>query len=138
MRSSKSPSWTIVNGWGGPPSTRTSTVRHRGAQTRNVAPPSWRLAPSPFIRSNGGARGAGRNIAGGKRHAHMGYPFCLVLHTHLPMVVNHGRWPHGSDWLCEATFECYLPLLDVAHRLLADGIKAKWTLNVSPVLTEQL
>src|SRR5438093_1203474 len=41
----------------------------------------------------------------------MGYPFALVLHTHLPMVVNHGRWPHGSDWLNEAAFECYLPLL---------------------------
>src|SRR5438105_2959085 len=41
----------------------------------------------------------------------MSYPFSLVLHTHLPMVVNHGRWPHGSDWLNEATFECYLPLL---------------------------
>src|SRR6266849_3760060 len=68
----------------------------------------------------------------------MGYPFALVLHTHLPMVVNHGRWPHGSDWLNEATFECYLPLLEVAHRLVADGISPKWTLNISPVLTEQL
>jgi len=68
----------------------------------------------------------------------MGYPFSLVLHTHLPMVVNHGRWPHGSDWLCEATFECYLPLLDTAHRLVADGISPKWTLNLSPILTEQL
>jgi 1,4-alpha-glucan branching enzyme len=54
------------------------------------------------------------------------------------MVVNHGRWPHGSDWLCEATFECYLPLLDTAHRLVADGISPKWTLNLSPILTEQL
>ena len=68
----------------------------------------------------------------------MGYPFALVLHTHLPMVVNHGRWPHGSDWLNEAAFECYLPLLDVAHRLVADGISPKWTLNLSPVLVEQL
>jgi 1,4-alpha-glucan branching enzyme len=68
----------------------------------------------------------------------MGYPFALVLHTHLPMVVNHGRWPHGSDWLNEATFECYLPLLDVAHRLVADGVSPKWTLNLSPVLVEQL
>jgi 1,4-alpha-glucan branching enzyme len=68
----------------------------------------------------------------------MGYPFCLVLHTHLPMVVNHGRWPHGSDWLCEAAFECYLPLLDSAHRLLADGITPKWTINLSPILVEQL
>ncbi|MBI2017003.1 MAG: DUF1957 domain-containing protein, partial [Candidatus Rokubacteria bacterium] len=68
----------------------------------------------------------------------MGSPFCLVLHTHLPMVVNHGRWPHGSDWLCEAAFECYLPLLETAHRLVADGIAPKWTVNLSPVLTEQL
>src|SRR5690242_2493812 len=68
----------------------------------------------------------------------MGYPFALVLHTHLPMVVNHGRWPHGSDWLNEATFECYLPLLEVAHRLVAEGLSPKWTINLSPVLTEQL
>jgi 1,4-alpha-glucan branching enzyme len=68
----------------------------------------------------------------------MGHPFALVLHTHLPMVLNHGRWPHGSDWLNEATFECYLPLLEVAHRLVSDGISPKWTLNLSPVLTEQL
>lgn len=68
----------------------------------------------------------------------MSYPFSLVLHTHLPMVVNHGRWPHGSDWLNEATFECYLPLLDVAHRLVAEGVSPKWTINLSPVLTEQL
>jgi len=54
------------------------------------------------------------------------------------MVVNHGRWPHGSDWLCEAAFECYLPLLETAHRLVADGITPKWTINLSPVLTEQL
>src|SRR5882762_7978712 len=68
----------------------------------------------------------------------MGSAFALVLHTHLPMVVNHGRWPHGSDWLCEAAFECYLPLLETAHRLVADGISPKWTVNLSPVLTEQL
>lgn len=68
----------------------------------------------------------------------MGYPFSLVLHTHLPMVINHGRWPHGSDWLSEATFECYLPLLERAHRLVADGLSPKWTINLSPILTEQL
>jgi 1,4-alpha-glucan branching enzyme len=68
----------------------------------------------------------------------MSYPFSLVLHTHLPMVVNHGRWPHGSDWLNEAAFECYLPLLETAHRLVSEGLSPKWTMNVSPVLTEQL
>src|SRR6266404_8072103 len=66
------------------------------------------------------------------------HPFALVLHTHLPMVINHGRWPHGSDWLSEATFECYLPLLEIAHRLVAEGLSPKWTINLSPVLTEQL
>src|SRR5213594_103646 len=68
----------------------------------------------------------------------MGSAFALVLHTHLPMVLNHGRWPHGSDWLCEAAFECYLPLLETAHRLVADGISPKWTIKLSPILSEQL
>ena len=68
----------------------------------------------------------------------MSSSFSLVLHTHLPMVVNDGRWPHGSDWLNEATFECYLPLLETLHRLVADGISPKWTINLSPILTEQL
>ena len=68
----------------------------------------------------------------------MASPFCLVLHTHLPMVIHHGRWPFGSDWLCEAAFECYLPLLEAAHHLVADGVSPKWTINLSPVLTEQL
>ena len=38
--------------------------------------------------------------------------FVLTLHSHLPYVLNHGRWPHGSDWLCEATLDTYLPLLE--------------------------
>src|SRR6266852_4381154 len=66
------------------------------------------------------------------------HSFALVLHTHLPMVINHGRWPHGSDWLTEATFECYLPLLETMQRLVAGGVSPKWTINVSPVLAEQL
>jgi len=68
----------------------------------------------------------------------MRHPFALVLHTHLPMVINHGRWPHGSDWLSEAAFECYLPLIETIHRLVADGISPRWTINISPVLAEQL
>jgi 1,4-alpha-glucan branching enzyme len=54
------------------------------------------------------------------------------------MVVNHGRWPHGSDWLNEAVFECYLPLLETAQGLVSDGISPKWTINISPILAEQL
>jgi len=25
--------------------------------------------------------------------------FSFVLHNHLPYVLSHGRWPHGTDWL---------------------------------------
>ena len=37
--------------------------------------------------------------------------FVLMLHSHLPYVLNHGRWPHGSDWICEAAIDTYLPLI---------------------------
>lgn len=67
-----------------------------------------------------------------------GFTFCLVLHAHLPLVLRHGRWPHGSDWLAEAALECYLPILAAAERLIARGISPKWTINISPVLAEQL
>jgi 1,4-alpha-glucan branching enzyme len=62
----------------------------------------------------------------------------FTLHTHLPFVLNHGRWPHGSDWLSEVTVECYLPLLRVLRRLAADDIGPTVTINISPVLSEQL
>lgn len=62
----------------------------------------------------------------------------FILHTHLPYVLHHGTWPHGSDWLCEAIAECYLPLLQMCDRLSADGIRPGITLDVSPVLLEQL
>lgn len=62
----------------------------------------------------------------------------FVLHTHLPHVLHHGTWPHGSDWLCEAVAECYVPILNACHRLLADGIRPGITFDISPVLCEQL
>jgi len=62
----------------------------------------------------------------------------FTLHTHLPFVVNHGRWPHGSDWLCEVAVECYLPLLAALRRLANDDVHAAVTMNFSPVLCEQL
>lgn len=64
--------------------------------------------------------------------------FLLTLHSHLPLVLGHGRWPHGSDWLCEVTVGCYLPLIDVFERLAADGRRAQLTIDLSPVLAEQL
>ena len=62
----------------------------------------------------------------------------FVLHTHLPWVIGHGGWPHGQDWLHEAIAECYVPLLRVIDRLVADGIRPRITIGVTPVLAEML
>ncbi|NOY88478.1 MAG: DUF1957 domain-containing protein, partial [FCB group bacterium] len=64
--------------------------------------------------------------------------FSFVLHSHLPYVLSHGRWPHGTDWLCEAAAETYLPLLKVIHELIEEDYHPKLTLDISPVLCEQL
>jgi len=64
--------------------------------------------------------------------------FVLILHTHLPWVLNHGTWPHGVDWLNEAVAECYIPLLNAFNDLSDEGILPKVTIDISPVLCEQL
>ena len=64
--------------------------------------------------------------------------FVLVLHSHLPYVLNHGRWPHGSDWLCEAALDTYLPLVRALDALAADGVDAPVTLGITPILASQL
>jgi 1,4-alpha-glucan branching enzyme len=64
--------------------------------------------------------------------------FALVLHTHLPWVLHHGRWPHGADWLSEAVAGSYLPLLRVFTRRAREGRPLGVTLGLSPVLCEQL
>ncbi len=64
--------------------------------------------------------------------------FVLLLHAHLPYVLGHGTWPHGSDWLCEAVAESYIPLLNLCYELLEEDILANITIDLSPVLCEQL
>jgi len=64
--------------------------------------------------------------------------FVLALHSHLPWVLHHGRWPHGSDWLCEAAVDTYLPLLDALQELEREGVDAPVTLGITPVLASQL
>ena len=64
--------------------------------------------------------------------------FTFVLHSHLPYVLGHGRWPHGTDWLNEATAETYIPLLQTCDSLIEQGISPKLTIGISPVLCEQL
>lgn len=64
--------------------------------------------------------------------------FVLILHTHLPWVLHHGTSPHGVDWLNEAVAECYIPLLNVFNDLMQEGIRPGVSLDISPVLCEQL
>ena len=64
--------------------------------------------------------------------------FVFTLHSHLPYVLNHGRWPHGSDWLSEAAVDTYLPLLEALDALATAGVPAPITLGVTPILANQL
>ena len=50
--------------------------------------------------------------------------FVLTLHSHLPYVLNHGRWPHGSDWITEAAIDTYLPLIESLRALDAERVTA--------------
>lgn len=62
----------------------------------------------------------------------------IVLHSHIPYVINYGSWPHGTDWLYEASAETYIPLLIMLKRLAKKGIKAGITISFTPILLEQL
>ena len=64
--------------------------------------------------------------------------FVLALHSHLPYVLNHGRWPHGSDWITEAAVDSYLPLVDSLQALAEEEIAAPVTLGITPILANQL
>jgi 1,4-alpha-glucan branching enzyme len=64
--------------------------------------------------------------------------FSFILHSHLPYVLSHGNWPHGTDWLNEAAAETYIPMLNMLNGLLEQGFHPKATVSISPVLGEQL
>ena len=64
--------------------------------------------------------------------------FCLVLHSHLPWVLGHGIWPHGTSWVNEAAAETYIPLLQEVNKLIDEGYHPKFTLGLTPVLCEML
>ena len=64
--------------------------------------------------------------------------FSFVLHSHLPYVLGHGKWPHGTDWLNEAAAETYIPILLACDNLIQKGVSPKFTIGISPVLCEQL
>jgi 1,4-alpha-glucan branching enzyme len=63
----------------------------------------------------------------------------LILHSHLPYV----RHPEHDDfleehWLFEAITETYVPLIQTLEGLLADNVRFRLTLSVSPSLANML
>jgi 1,4-alpha-glucan branching enzyme len=64
--------------------------------------------------------------------------FCLVLHSHLPWLAHHGRWPIGEEWLYQAWAGSYLPLVRMLDELAEEGHRDVLTLGVTPILADQL
>jgi 1,4-alpha-glucan branching enzyme len=64
--------------------------------------------------------------------------FTLVLHTHLPWLAHHGRWPVGEEWLYQSWSAAYLPLMRVLRRLADEDRSHLLTLGMTPVVTAQL
>jgi 1,4-alpha-glucan branching enzyme len=64
--------------------------------------------------------------------------FTLVLHTHLPWLAHHGRWPVGEEWLYQSWAASYLPLMRVLRTLAAEDRHHLLTLGMTPVVTAQL
>ena len=64
--------------------------------------------------------------------------FSLVLHTHLPWLAHHGRWPVGEEWLYQSWAAAYLPLMRELRALAAEGRRGVLTLGITPVVAAQL
>ncbi len=64
--------------------------------------------------------------------------FALVLHSHLPWLRGHGRWPVGEEWLYQAIVSSYIPVLEVLQRLADRGHRDLVTVGITPVLATQL
>ncbi|OBF22678.1 1,4-alpha-glucan branching protein [Mycobacterium kubicae] len=64
--------------------------------------------------------------------------FTLVLHTHLPWLAHHGRWPVGEEWLYQSWAAAYLPLFRVLQVLADEQRQGLLTLGMTPVVNAQL
>ncbi len=62
----------------------------------------------------------------------------FYLHAHLPYLLGHGTWPHGSVWLFEAAAGVYLPLLRRLGELVERGVHLRLGIGLTPMLAEQL
>src|SRR6266516_1325087 len=123
---------------------RTSPGGNRRKRTRQSIAAPRLLAPFPTRPrpTRAGARpGSGPRPARDEASTPVSRPsmdFVLTLHSHLPYVLHHGRWPHGSVWLCEAAFDSYLPLIEALQALETERIPSPVTLGITPVLANQL
>ncbi len=86
------------------------------------------------------AQSSGKNAQSPSFDASQGVQgsFVLMLHSHLPFYRKAGMWPFGEENLYECMAETYLPLLNAVNELLAEGILAKITVGITPILAEQL
>ena len=64
--------------------------------------------------------------------------FGLILHGHMPYVKKSGVWPAGEEILFEAMNETYIPMLNILRELNESGLKTAITINITPILAEQL
>ena len=64
--------------------------------------------------------------------------FVFMLHSHLPYYRKAGMWPFGEENLYECMAETYVPLINAISELYDEGIKAKLTVGITPILAEQL
>jgi len=64
--------------------------------------------------------------------------FGLVLHGHIPWCKKSGTWPAGEEWIFEAMLETYIPLLNLLSDLKKRNVKTALTINITPILAEQL
>src|SRR5277367_3112682 len=61
-----------------------------------------------------------------------------MLHSHLPFYRKAGMWPFGEESVFECMAETYIPLLNAIADLWEEGIPAKLTIGITPILAEQL
>src|SRR6185295_836461 len=61
-----------------------------------------------------------------------------MLHSHLPFYRKAGMWPFGEESLYECMAETYVPLLNMIAELYDEGVLAKLTVGITPILGEQL
>ncbi len=52
-------------------------------------------------------------------------------------MLHHGRWPHGSDWICEAALDSYLPLIEMLDTLEQEDVPPPLTIGITPILAAQ-